>query len=60
MSDARTVRQEQSADGDATPSDTPLPWAKLSALMAMRMAEPFGLTLILPFMYEMVGGFDIV
>ncbi|KAJ1889209.1 hypothetical protein LPJ81_006175, partial [Coemansia sp. IMI 209127] len=28
--------------------------------MAMRMAEPFGLTLILPFMYEMVGGFDIV
>ncbi|KAJ1901347.1 hypothetical protein LPJ81_003767, partial [Coemansia sp. IMI 209127] len=28
--------------------------------MAMRLAEPFGMTLILPFMYEMVGGFDIV
>ncbi|KAJ2860510.1 hypothetical protein GGI22_002696 [Coemansia erecta] len=26
----------------------------------MRLAEPFGMTLILPFMYEMVGGFDIV
>ncbi|KAJ1766272.1 hypothetical protein IW138_005976 [Coemansia sp. RSA 986] len=28
--------------------------------MAVRLAEPIGMTLILPFMYQMVGGFDIV
>ncbi|KAJ1728369.1 hypothetical protein LPJ72_005507, partial [Coemansia sp. Benny D160-2] len=29
-------------------------------LLAVRLAEPIGMTLILPFMYQMVGSFDIV
>ncbi|KAJ2398142.1 hypothetical protein GGI23_003297 [Coemansia sp. RSA 2559] len=54
-------RQDQPPSGDAAPTrETPLPWAKLAVLMAVRLAEPIGMTLILPFMYQMVGGFDIV
>ncbi|KAJ2659435.1 hypothetical protein IWW48_003480 [Coemansia sp. RSA 1200] len=55
-----TNRHEQDKDVSLPARETPLPWAKLMVLLAVRLAEPIGMTLILPFMYQMVGGFDIV
>ncbi|KAJ2218198.1 hypothetical protein IW143_003247, partial [Coemansia sp. RSA 520] len=42
------------------PKETPLPWTQLSALLAVRLAEPINFTLVMPFIYEMVEGFDVV
>ncbi|KAJ2029854.1 hypothetical protein H4S03_007293, partial [Coemansia sp. S3946] len=39
--------------------ETPLPWKQIAPLVAMRLAEPINLNLILPFMYKMIEGFDI-
>ncbi|KAJ2891209.1 hypothetical protein GGI21_003229, partial [Coemansia aciculifera] len=32
--------------------ETPIPWKQVAPLVAMRLAEPINLTLILPFMYK--------
>ncbi|KAJ1989950.1 hypothetical protein GGI25_004546 [Coemansia spiralis] len=45
---------------DEPKRETPLPWGKLSVLLAVRLAEPINFTLVTPFIYEMVGGFDAV
>ncbi|KAJ2691104.1 hypothetical protein GGH99_002495, partial [Coemansia sp. RSA 1285] len=55
-----TSRNEQDRDASLSARETPLPWGKLTVLLAVRLAEPIGMTLILPFMYQMVGGFDVV
>ncbi|KAJ1766725.1 hypothetical protein LPJ74_005731, partial [Coemansia sp. RSA 1843] len=60
MSNTEASRQEPARDGNAPVKETPLPWGKLMALLAVRLTEPVGFTLILPFMYDMVGGFEIV
>ncbi|KAJ2704888.1 hypothetical protein FB645_002921 [Coemansia sp. IMI 203386] len=39
--------------------ETPLPWGKLSSLLAVRLSEPVNFTLILPFVYQMVRDFGI-
>ncbi|KAJ2875904.1 hypothetical protein H4R27_006382 [Coemansia aciculifera] len=39
--------------------ETPLPWKQIAPLVAMRLAEPINLNLILPFMYKMIEDFDI-
>ncbi|KAJ2564431.1 hypothetical protein GGH12_001978 [Coemansia sp. RSA 1822] len=51
---------EQPGSGTATPKETPLPWAQLSPLLAIRLAEPVNMTLCMPFLYKMVESFDIV
>ncbi|KAJ2698731.1 hypothetical protein H4R19_005574 [Coemansia spiralis] len=40
--------------------ETPLPWGQLSVLLAVGLAEPINCTLIMPFLYRMVEGFDVV
>ncbi|KAJ1890277.1 hypothetical protein LPJ81_005965, partial [Coemansia sp. IMI 209127] len=60
MPDTRTRGQVQTRGGAGAVRETPLPWGKLSVLLAVRLTEPVGYTLILPFMYQMVGDFDIV
>ncbi|KAJ2785517.1 hypothetical protein H4R18_000462 [Coemansia javaensis] len=42
------------------PNETPLPWGQLWPLIAVRLAEPINLSLILPFLYKMVSEFDVV
>ncbi|KAJ1785136.1 hypothetical protein LPJ67_004061, partial [Coemansia sp. RSA 1938] len=42
------------------PKETPLPWTQLSALLAVRLAEPINFALVMPFIYEMVEGFEVV
>ncbi|KAJ2741485.1 hypothetical protein GGI20_005156 [Coemansia sp. BCRC 34301] len=39
--------------------ETPIPWKQVMPLVAMRLAEPINFTLILPFLYKMIEGFDI-
>ncbi|KAJ1999167.1 hypothetical protein GGI04_004689 [Coemansia thaxteri] len=39
--------------------ETPMPWAQLLPLVAVRLSEPITMTLILPFIYNMVEGFGI-
>ncbi|KAJ2221815.1 hypothetical protein IWW45_008770 [Coemansia sp. RSA 485] len=39
--------------------ETPLPWGKLSSLLAVRLSEPVNFTLILPFVYQMVRDFGV-
>ncbi|KAJ2812203.1 hypothetical protein H4S07_001562 [Coemansia furcata] len=39
--------------------ETPLPWNQIAPLVAMRLAEPINLTLILPFLYKMIEDFDV-
>ncbi|KAJ2783442.1 hypothetical protein H4R18_001707 [Coemansia javaensis] len=41
-------------------AETPLPWGQLSAILAVKLAEPVNLSLIQPFMFEMVSSFDVV
>ncbi|KAJ2762115.1 hypothetical protein IWQ56_005115 [Coemansia nantahalensis] len=41
-------------------AETPLPWGQLGPLMAVRLAEPINFALILPFLYNMVAGFEEV
>ncbi|KAJ2853786.1 hypothetical protein GGI22_004731, partial [Coemansia erecta] len=60
MIDAESSREEQAENGSTRIRETPLPWGKLSVLFAVQLTEPLGNTIILPFMYQMVGGFDIV
>ncbi|KAJ2689808.1 hypothetical protein H4R19_006471, partial [Coemansia spiralis] len=40
--------------------DTPLPWAQLIVLLAVRLSEPVNFSLIQPFVFQMVEGFDVV
>ncbi|KAJ2800860.1 hypothetical protein H4R21_003009 [Coemansia helicoidea] len=40
--------------------ETPLPWGQLGVLLAVGLAEPINCTLILPFLFRMVEGFDAV
>ncbi|KAJ2799907.1 hypothetical protein H4R20_004255 [Coemansia guatemalensis] len=50
----------QSLDGrDSVERETPLPWDQLVPLIAVRLAEPINYALILPFVYQMVQGFDV-
>ncbi|KAJ2331203.1 hypothetical protein GGI00_003362 [Coemansia sp. RSA 2681] len=39
--------------------ETPMPWKQIAPLVAMRLAEPINLTLILPFMYKMIEDFGV-
>ncbi|KAJ2739650.1 hypothetical protein GGI20_006075 [Coemansia sp. BCRC 34301] len=39
--------------------ETPLPWAQLLPLLAMRLCEPINYALILPFVYKMIEGFNV-
>ncbi|KAJ2849745.1 hypothetical protein IWW36_002411 [Coemansia brasiliensis] len=39
--------------------ETPLPWDKLSVLLAVRLSEPINATMILPFVYQMVADFKV-
>ncbi|KAJ2837597.1 hypothetical protein FBU31_001109 [Coemansia sp. 'formosensis'] len=39
--------------------ETPLPWKQIAPLVAMRLAEPINLTLILPFLYKMIDDFGV-
>ncbi|KAJ2417348.1 hypothetical protein GGI10_000274 [Coemansia sp. RSA 2530] len=39
--------------------ETPIPWKQVIPLVAMRLAEPINLNLILPFLYKMIEDFDI-
>ncbi|KAJ1864642.1 hypothetical protein LPJ73_000229 [Coemansia sp. RSA 2703] len=39
--------------------ETPLPWGKLSVLLALRLSEPVNFSLILPFVYQMVKRFGV-
>ncbi|KAJ1828596.1 hypothetical protein LPJ56_001017 [Coemansia sp. RSA 2599] len=39
--------------------ETPLPWGKLSTLLAVRLSEPVNFMLILPFVYQMVKSFGV-
>ncbi|KAJ2295360.1 hypothetical protein IWW55_005476 [Coemansia sp. RSA 2706] len=55
---ASTARTSPAAETEQR--ETPLPWAQLSALLAVRLAEPVNLNLCTPFLYEMVKSFDIV
>ncbi|PIA14616.1 MFS general substrate transporter [Coemansia reversa NRRL 1564] len=54
---SRTRNTENARDPK---KETPLPWGQLSALLAVRLAEPVTYTLILPFVYEMVKNFEVV
>ncbi|KAJ1758488.1 hypothetical protein LPJ69_004061, partial [Coemansia sp. RSA 1752] len=52
MQQLGTTEDEQSGSGTATPKETPLPWAQLSPLLAIRLAEPVNMTLCMPFLYK--------
>ncbi|KAJ1813874.1 hypothetical protein LPJ56_005022, partial [Coemansia sp. RSA 2599] len=47
---ATTEQQRQSSPNER--KETPLPWNKLSSLLAVRLSEPVNFTLILPFVYQ--------
>ncbi|KAJ2889805.1 hypothetical protein IWW38_004488, partial [Coemansia aciculifera] len=39
--------------------ETPIPWKQVAPLVAIRLAEPINMTLILPFMYKMIEDFGV-
>ncbi|KAJ2875204.1 hypothetical protein GGH93_001770 [Coemansia aciculifera] len=39
--------------------ETPLPWAQLIPLLAVRLSEPIQYAIVLPFVYKMIEGFNI-
>ncbi|KAJ2716409.1 hypothetical protein H4R19_000668 [Coemansia spiralis] len=51
---------EGPVDAPVEPAETPLPWAQLGPLVVVRLAEAINFALILPFLYQMVAGFDVV
>ncbi|KAJ2689576.1 hypothetical protein IWW39_001380 [Coemansia spiralis] len=63
MSRSDTARSQQDEPADpeepVVTKETPIPWKQVLPLVAMRLAEPINLTLILPFMYRMIEDFDI-
>ncbi|KAJ2696257.1 hypothetical protein FB645_006250 [Coemansia sp. IMI 203386] len=55
-----TNNGESARTQNARFKETPLPWAKLSAIIGVRLCESINFTLILPFMYKMVSEFDTI
>ncbi|KAJ2716509.1 hypothetical protein H4R19_000608 [Coemansia spiralis] len=55
----RVSSAADSSRDDGARRETPLPWAKLSVLICVRLSEPINATLIQPFVYQMVADLKV-
>ncbi|KAJ1646964.1 hypothetical protein LPJ64_001585 [Coemansia asiatica] len=54
------ANSDNTQEREAHVMETPLPWAKLSAVVGVRLCESTNFSLILPFLYKMVSEFDTI